>query len=152
MADLFSEDFRDFLKTFNENQVEYILVGGFAVIIHGYQRVTGDMDIWVNRSLSNYKKIEKAFQQFGMPVFDMTKDNFLFEKSKDVYRFGRRPNAIDLMLEVKGLQFDECSKMAKWFDNDGLAVRVLHINHLRSAKKEAGRFKDFDDLEHLKEL
>jgi hypothetical protein len=149
MGDLFSSDFREFLQALNEQEVEYILVGGFAVILHGYQRVTGDMDIWVNRTEENYVRIKAAFDQFGMPVFDMSRENFLFEKSMDVYRFGRRPNAIDIMLSVKGLQFSECFEIAKWFEDDGLQIKVLHINHLRQAKKEAGRFKDFDDLEHL---
>ena len=149
MGDLFSSDFREFLQALNEQEVEYILVGGFAVILHGYQRVTGDMDIWVNRTEENYIRIKAAFDQFGMPVFDMSRENFLFEKSMDVFRFGRRPNAIDIMLSVKGLQFSECFEIAKWFEDDGLQIKVLHINHLRLAKKEAGRFKDFDDLEHL---
>lgn len=149
MGDLFSSDFREFLQALNEQEVEYILVGGFAVILHGYQRVTGDMDIWVNRTEENYIRIKAAFDQFGMPVFDMSRENFLFEKSMDVFRFGRRPNAIDIMLSVKGLQFSECFEIAKWFEDDGLQVKVLHISHLRQAKKEAGRFKDFDDLEHL---
>ena len=149
MGDLFSSDFREFLQALNDQEVEYILVGGFAVILHGYQRVTGDMDIWVNRTEENYIRIKAAFDQFGMPVFDMSRENFLFEKSMDVFRFGRRPNAIDIMLSVKGLQFSECFEIAKWFEDDGLQIKVLHINHLRQAKKEAGRFKDFDDLEHL---
>ena len=149
MGDLFSNDFREFLHALNEQEVEYILVGGFAVILHGYQRVTGDMDIWVNRTEENYIRIKAAFDQFGMPLFDMSRENFLFEKSMDVFRFGRRPNAIDIMLSVKGLQFSECFEIAKWFEDDGLQIKVLHINHLRHAKKEAGRFKDFDDLEHL---
>jgi predicted nucleotidyltransferase len=149
MGDLFSSDFREFLQALNEQEVEYILVGGFAVILHGYQRVTGDMDIWVNRTEENYIRIKAAFDQFGMSVFDMSRENFLFEKSMDVFRFGRRPNAIDIMLSVKGLQFSECFEIAKWFEYDGLQIKVLHINHLRQAKKEAGRFKDFDDLEHL---
>jgi len=149
MGDLFSQDFRDFLQALNDKEVEYILVGGFAVILHGYQRVTGDMDIWVNRTDSNYSRIVEAFNQFGMPVFDMTRENFLHEKKPDVFIFGRRPNAIDIMLQVKGLRFSECFEIAKWFEDDGLKIKVLHINHLRQAKKEAGRFKDFDDLEHL---
>lgn len=149
MGNLFSSDFRDFLEACNDNQVEYILVGGFAVILHGYQRVTGDMDVWVNRTEDNYRKIERAFRQFGMPVFDMTLDAFLNHPTLDVFRFGRRPNAIDLMVKVKGLHFEDCIDLAPWFEDEGLKVRVLHINHLKQAKKEAGRFKDFDDLEHL---
>jgi hypothetical protein len=69
MANIFNDDFRDFLDALNHNEVKYILVGGFSVILHGYPRTTGDMDIWVQRSSENYQKIKKAFFEFGMPVF-----------------------------------------------------------------------------------
>ncbi len=55
MADYFNEDFRDFLRALNNNDVDYILVGGMAVILHGYVRTTGDMDIWVRKSKENYQ-------------------------------------------------------------------------------------------------
>lgn len=72
MSNILNEDFKDFIKAFDENDVEYILVGGYAVIMHGYNRTTGDMDIWVNRTKENYQKVVTAFMDFGMPVFDMT--------------------------------------------------------------------------------
>jgi hypothetical protein len=56
MGNIFQDDFQDFIRTLNEQQVNYILVGGFAVILHGHARVTGDMDIWVERTESNYSK------------------------------------------------------------------------------------------------
>jgi hypothetical protein len=65
----FHEDFRDFIHHFNNHNVRYILVGGYSVILHGYSRTTGDMDIWVDRTPENYKKIKQAFIYFGMPVF-----------------------------------------------------------------------------------
>lgn len=77
MGNIFNEDFRDFLSALNDQEVRYILVGGFSVILHGYSRTTGDMDIWVERTTDNYIKIKKAFHQFGMPVFDMTEENFI---------------------------------------------------------------------------
>ena len=77
MGNIFNNDFRDFISALNDQEVKYILVGGYSVILHGYSRTTGDMDIWVERSIENYTKIKKAFQQFGMPVFDMTLENFL---------------------------------------------------------------------------
>jgi hypothetical protein len=61
MPDYFNDDFRDFLKALNNNNVEYILVGGMAVILHGYVRTTGDMDVWVKRTKENYGKIVRAF-------------------------------------------------------------------------------------------
>ena len=101
MSNIFNEDFRDFLNALNDAEVKYILVGGFSVILHGYSRTTGDMDIWVERTHHNYQKIKSAFLHFGMPVFDMTEDNFLHHKVWDVFTFGVPPSAIDLMLKVK---------------------------------------------------
>jgi len=69
MANIFNDDFRDFIQALNNNEVEYLLVGGYAVILHGYRRVTGDMDIWVNRTKENYSRLTKAFLEFGLPVF-----------------------------------------------------------------------------------
>ena|SRR5579885_827475 len=149
MPNIFQEDFRDFIKALNNNDVRYILVGGFAVILHGHARVTGDMDIWVERTEDNYNKLVKAFYQFHMPVFDMTKENFLNHKDWDVFKFGRKPVAIDIMTEVKGLNFSECFELSKVFDDSDLKIRVLHINHLIKAKKEAGRLKDLDDIQQL---
>lgn len=61
MADLFNEDFQDFIEALNKAEVEYILVGGYAVILHGYVRSTADMDVWVNKTSANYQKLKKAF-------------------------------------------------------------------------------------------
>lgn len=112
MADIFQEE-------------RYVLVGGFAVILHGHARVTGDMDIWVERTESNYDKLLNAF------------------------KFGRKPVAIDIMTKVKGLDFKECYDLSTEFEVDDLKVRTLHVNHLIEAKKKAGRLKDLDDIEQL---
>ena len=77
MSTILNPDFKDFLQELNNKNVEYILVGGYAVILHGYNRTTGDIDIWVNCTEKNYQNLLKAFFDFGMPVFDMTLDNFL---------------------------------------------------------------------------
>ena len=61
MANIFNSDFRDFISALNSQSVRYILVGGYSVILHGYPRTTGDMDIWVERSVENYQNIKKAF-------------------------------------------------------------------------------------------
>jgi predicted nucleotidyltransferase len=91
MQNIFNPDFQDFIRSLNEADVKYILVGGYAVILHGYHRNTGDLDIWVERSAENYHKLVRAFQLFGMPVFDMTLSNFLDNTDLDVFTFGRPP-------------------------------------------------------------
>jgi hypothetical protein len=61
MANIFNNDFRDFISALNNQSVKYILVGGYSVILHGYPRTTGDMDIWVERTSENYQKNQKRF-------------------------------------------------------------------------------------------
>ena len=149
MGNIFNEDFRDFINCFNVYNVKYILVGGYSVILHGYSRTTGDMDIWVERTSENYKNIKTAFLHFGMPVFDMTEDAFLNNTDLDVFTFGKPPSSIDIMVAVKGLNFADCYQNAVYFEEDGLNVRTIYINDLISAKKASGRSKDLDDLENL---
>ncbi|ERJ60430.1 DUF6036 family nucleotidyltransferase [Sphingobacterium paucimobilis] len=149
MGNIFNEDFRDFLSCLNKHEVRYILVGGFAVILHGYSRTTGDMDIWVERTQENYKRLKFAFSEFGMPVFDMTEDNFLSHPSWDVFTFGIPPVAIDIMVKVKGLDFTENYDQSIIFTDDDLLIRTLHKNQLLIAKRSSNRPKDQDDIENL---
>jgi hypothetical protein len=149
MGNIFNEDFRDFISALNENGVKYILVGGYSVILHGYSRTTGDMDIWVERSPENYSKIVAAFRQFNMPVFDMTEENFLHHLQWDVYTFGTPPVAIDLMIDVKGLDFEKCYVNAVLFEDGDLKIKTIHKSDLIQAKKSSGRSKDLNDLENI---
>jgi len=149
MDNIFNDDFTDFIKALNSQNVKYILVGGYAVIYHGHNRTTGDLDLWIEPTKENYILLEKAFNVFGMPVFDMTLDNFL-SKKYDVFTFGKQPVSIYILTDLKGdLNFQDCFDFSKMVDFDGLQVRVIDIRDLISSKKQSGRFKDLDDLEKL---
>lgn len=148
MADIFNEHFREFIQALNQHKVEYVLVGGMAVILHGYVRGTGDMDVWVNKTKENYSRLKRAYHQFGMPLFDMTEENFLGDEY-DVFGIGVQPVKIEVMTSVKGLLFDETYAMAQTYEEDGLQIKFIHINHLIQAKKASGRFRDLDDIEQL---
>ena len=150
MGNIFNEDFRDFIKELNNSSVRYLLVGGFSVILHGHSRTTGDMDIWVERTKENYDKLKNAFLEFGMPVFDMNEKNFLGHPSWDVFTFGVPPSAIDLMVRLKGLSFEECYKDAVDFFEDDLKIRTINLYHLIKAKEASNRPKDVDDIQNLK--
>ncbi|HLD52026.1 MAG TPA: DUF6036 family nucleotidyltransferase [Sediminibacterium sp.] len=149
MANIFNNDFRDFISALNNQSVKYILVGGYSVILHGYPRTTGDMDIWVERTSENYQKIKNAFQQFGMQVFDMTLDNFLSHPNWDVFTFGTPPVAIDLMVQVEGLDFALAYEKSIYFEDDGLSIRTIHKTDLIQTKQVVNRPKDQDDLLNL---
>lgn len=76
MGNILNDDFIDFLKLFNQFKVDYILVGGYAVIFHGYNRTTGDLDVWVKPTVNNYRKMLLAFKVFGLSPFNMTENLF----------------------------------------------------------------------------
>jgi hypothetical protein len=147
MADLFNKDFLDFIDALNKAKVEYILVGGYAVILHGFARSTGDMDIWVNKTPSNYQNLKKSFLLFGAPIFP--EEDFLGNKI-DVWGIGKEPNRIEILNRLKGITFEEAYPLCKVFIQNEIEVRYIHINHLIKAKEAAGRFKDKNDIEQLK--
>jgi hypothetical protein len=148
MHNIFESDFNDFLFALQVAGVEYIVVGGYAVIMHGYFRTTQDLDVWVNKTAENYLRVRKAFAVFGMPMFDITEENFLGEKF-DVFSIGRSPLRIDLITKLKGVSFNEAFANAVFKQIESIHVRYLSLNDLFDAKKASGRHKDLDDIEKL---
>jgi len=146
---LFNQDFRDFLLSLNKTEVKYVLVGGYSVIFHGYHRVTGDLDLFLEPTADNYYKLIKAFANFGLPTNAIQLQDFINPNETDVFTFGRPPVAIDLMIKLANFSFEEVYNLAAFEKIDEIMLKVIHINHLRIAKKIAGRHKDLDDLEHL---
>ncbi len=147
---IFNTDFYEFLAAFEKADVEYVLVGGYSVIIHGYQRTTGDMDLLVSSTEVNFKKITLAFQDFGMSLFNMTLERFLNTTDFDVFEFGRPPTTIDILTKMKGVEFSEAfNNRIRYHVDDELTINVIHINQLITAKKSSARHKDLDDIEQL---
>lgn len=149
MGNIFNDDFRDFIHALNSNDVEYILVGGYSVILHGYVRTTGDMDIWVNKTIENYHKLKKAFIEFGLATFDMTEENFLHNADMDVFTFGRPPVSIEVLTALKGIEFDKAIKNVSVYEDADFKIKFLSLADLIESKKAAGRFKDLEDIEQL---
>ena len=149
MGNLFNEDFRDFLAALRQNRVRYVLVGGYSVILHGYSRTTDGLDIWVDKTAANYAQLVRAFHEFGMPIFDMTAQNFLHNPQFDVFTFGRPPVAIDIITTLKGVEFAEAFAQATDTEVEGLTIKLIHYQHLLQAKRAAGRPRDQNDLDNL---
>ena len=146
--DIFNEDFQDFIEYFNAYNVEYMLVGGYAVILRGYSRSTGDMDIWVNKTVDNFKLIQKAITKFGLPKLAIPKEKF-FSDDFDVFSFGKPPYAIEILTAIKGVEFSDAYATSTIEKVDNVSVRIIHLNQLIIAKKAAGRNKDLNDIENL---
>lgn len=79
----------------------------------------------------------------------MTEQDFLYHPGWDVFRFGTPTSSIDIMINVKGLNFDECFQQAVIFEEDNIQIRTIHLNNLKEAKRLSGRAKDINDLENL---
>jgi predicted nucleotidyltransferase len=152
MGNIFNQDFQEFLLALNEKKVNYVLVGGYSVIYHGFPRTTGDLDLFVEVSKENYANLVLAFEQFKMPTFDMTEDSFLNQTKINVYSFGRPPVCIEILKEISGFTFQEINDNAIQAVFEGIPMKIIHLNDLRRNKEISGRSKDLNDLENLSEL
>lgn len=149
MNNVFNADFKEFIQALNQAKVDYILVGGYAVVLHGYSRTTGDIDLWIKPTAENYQRLVQAFAKFQMPLFDMTQEKFLATQDYDVFSFGVPPVAIDLMTNVKGLEFDSAYANSSVYEFEDLSLRLVQYHDLLTAKRAAGRLKDLNDVEQL---
>lgn len=149
MGNIFNQDFQEFLLALNEAKVKYVLVGGYSVIYYGFPRTTGDLDIFVEVSTTNYQNIKKAFRLFGLSLFDMTEDNFLNNNSMNVFSFGRSPVSIEILKEISGLTFEEVYNQSVQTEIEEIPLKIINLRHLKENKKQSGRNKDLNDLENL---
>lgn len=145
---IFNDDFKDFIIYLNQYEVEYIVVGGYAVIIRGYSRSTGDIDIWVNKTEENFINLQKVIKAFGLPEIAIKKEEF-FSDIFDVFTFGKPPYAIEIMTAVKGLDFISSYNNSTIEQINETPIRIIHLQNLLEAKKAAGRNKDLNDIENL---
>lgn len=140
-------DFKEFLRLLNETEVQYLLVGGYAVGYHGYPRATADLDVWVAVNPDNAEKLVNAFHRFGMNDPELTPA--LFQHYGRIIRMGFPPMRIEVLTEIDGVSFHDCYKARVTTEIDGQTVHLISREHLRVNKRASGRYKDLDDLEHL---
>ena len=142
-------DFKEFLKLLNSNSVEYLLIGGYAVGVHGHIRATNDIDIWVKVSSDNAVCIDWALRQFGFAFPDLTPELFLTLDS--VVRMGLPPIRIEILTSISGVEFNACYAEKEQIEIEDLIVPVISLAHLRQNKTASARAKDLADLESLPE-
>jgi hypothetical protein len=140
-------DFKEFLKLLKENEVRYLLIGGYAVGYHGYPRATEDLDIWVAIHLENAQKIVSVLKVLGFDDPALTPELFL-QKPK-IIRMGFPPMRLEITTSISGVEFDECYQTRIVDKLDGIEVDLIDLEHLKKNKKASGRTKDIADLENL---
>ena len=151
--DIFDEEILKFWKALQDNNVEYIMVGGYATNLHGYQRFTGDLDIWLKDTLENRQLLRKAFKDCEMGDYPMIEYMQFLPGWTDFHlNNGLR---LDILIDMKGLEgytFDECLEMASVADIENVNVPFLHINQLIENKKIVNRPKDQIDVQALEQI
>jgi hypothetical protein len=140
-------DFKEFLRLLNSHQVEYLLIGGFAVGYHGYPRATNDMDVWVAVNLANADRLVAALSEFGFTGSGLSAELFL--EDKKIIRMGHPPMRIEVLTGISGVDFGACYVQRIVDEIDGIPVNIINLADLKQNKRASGRYKDLDDLEHL---
>jgi len=140
-------DFKEFLRLLNSYQVEYLLIGGYAVGYHGYPRATADMDLWIAIHPQNAERVVSTLREFGFDVPMLSEDLFL--KENQVVRMGNPPFRIELLTTISGVGFNECYPERVRETVEEVEVNVISLKHLKANKQASGRHIDLNDLEHL---
>ena len=141
-------DFLDFIRLLNEHGVEYLIVGGYAVAVHGYVRYTGDIDFFIAINPLNAARMVTVFNHFGLRQQDINTD--LFMDPGKILRIGSEPMRLEVLNQISGVQFDACYKNRKTLEIEGVPVHFLGYSELIKNKQSTGRDKDTADVVELK--
>jgi hypothetical protein len=143
------EDFRDCAALFVAHDVRFMVVGGHAVMAHGYPRFTDDFDLWVEPSAENGGRVVAALGAFGFGSLGLQPSDF--ESEDVIVQLGRAPRRIDVLTSITGVAFATCYPDRIEVEVDGLALPVISRGCLVANKRASGRLKDLADVEGLGE-
>jgi hypothetical protein len=140
-------DFVDLLRAFIAADVRFLIVGAYALAIHGRPRATGDLDVWVDATPANASRVMRALAEFGAPLADVSEADFA--RPGVTYQIGVPPGRIDLLTELTSLTFAEA-----WPDRLRGPFGDLDVNFIGRAsfvrnKRATGRPKDLGDIEGI---
>ena len=138
-------DFKEFLKLLNSNQVEYLVIGGYAINYYGFPRATGDLDIWIAIHAENAQRLAKVLRDFGFPQANTG----AFLEPRKVIRMGVPPIRLELLTSISGVEFEDCYPRRLEVEWDCIAVNLIQLDDLKRNKRASGRLKDRLDLEQL---
>jgi len=139
-------DFKEFIELLNKNNVRYIVIGGYAVVYHGYVRSTNDIDIWIDIREDNIENILKALDDFGFSSLNLKESDF---SPDQIIQLGYPPNRIDLITTPAGIDFDTCYQSKEQVAIDKISINIIDVENLLKSKKASNRTRDLADIEEL---
>ncbi len=140
-------DFKDMLSALNDADVDYMVVGAYAVAAYGFPRATGDLDIWIRADSKTAPKVFRAITVFGAPLSDLTLEDFA--SPSIVFQIGVPPGRIDLLTSISGVSFDDAWPRHIRIELDGISLPLISRSDLIANKKASGRLKDLVDVQSL---
>jgi hypothetical protein len=140
-------DFLDFIESLNEQAVDFVLVGGFAMGVYGIIRATADIDFLYRSSKANVRRLCIAMEKFGAPESVINERALMTPNT--VMQFGQPPHRIDLLSAIDGVTFEQVWDGAMIEMIGQQKLRVIGLPELRANKRATGRRKDLDDLRQL---
>lgn len=147
-----NEDFEDLIHALNDADVRYLIVGAHALAVHGIPRATQDLDIWVEASADNARRVLTALEAFGAPVTAHGITSADFEAKGSVYQLGLPPRRIDLLTSVSGVDFATAWNTRVTARLGRLEVTFIGVESQLANKLAAGRDKDLVDARLLREI
>lgn len=141
-----SPHYKELLQLLNKFEVEYLIVGGFAVMKYGEPRYTKDLDVWVHNSPANSLRIVEALRKFGAPLNHDGVTSETFTEQQLVYQIGIAPVRIDILTEITGVEFSNAWKKRVASTFFGVPVHFISLDDLAANKRALGRSSDLKDL------
>lgn len=142
-----NSDFTDLLKLFNDNNVKYLVIGGYALIQYAEPRYTKDLNLWISTDAANATAVFQSLRDFGAPLTGMTEADFAEEGY--FYQMGVPPVRVDILMGIPGIKFEEAWDNRVEVDFDGVPVVFIAREDLITAKRAAGRPQDLIDADLL---
>ena len=147
---MLNKNFKEFIELLNSNNVKYLVVGGYALAIHGHPRYTKDIDVWILIDPANAKNIIQTLNDFGFCELGLKEEDFL--TPGNVIQLGYPPNRIDIITQATGVDFKKCYTDKLQVDIDGVMINIIDVESLKMNKKAVGRLQDLADVEKLEEI
>jgi hypothetical protein len=144
---MFNKHFLDFLRLLVSRKVEFVVVGGYAVGVHGFPRYTGDLDVFVAVSRENADRLVGIFIEFGFASLGLKPDDFLEQDM--VVEIGREPIKIQVLTGIDGVSFERCRNDRILLNVAGTEIPIIGIDSLLANKAASPRNKDRIDFEEL---
>jgi hypothetical protein len=146
-----AQDFEDFVKLLNLHEVEYMVVGGYALAFHGKPRHTGDLDIWINISENNAARMLGVLKDFGLSSMGFKKEDFL--KPGYVSQIGYPPLRIDILNTIDAVEFkDAVQNMNQIKLENDFMINYIGLKDFVKNKKSSGRSQDLADIQEIKKI